>query len=311
MQDYLLLLAGLVVLIAGGEGLVRGATSLALKFKISPLVVGLTIVSFGTSAPELLISLTSALKGSPDLAMGNVVGSNICNIALILGLTSIISPMRVSKDSRLIDWPVCMGASLLLYFFVLNGILTWIEGSIFVFLLVAYNVFLIRKSRIESRQLEGYVAEKHSVKSYIKDMGFIIVGVVGLYFGAEWFVEGAKNIATLMGISERVIGLTIVALGTSLPELVTSVVAAFRKQMDMALGNIIGSNVFNILSILGITSIIIPIQVSPEIIRVDMIWMLIITAMLFPMMVIFRKITRAEGFILLGTYVAYVFTVMN
>jgi len=245
------------------------------------------------------------------LAMGNVVGSNICNIALILGLTSIIYPMGVSKNSRLIDWPVCMGASLLLYFLTLNGILSWVEGSVFVLLLITYNVFLIRKSRKENTRLEGFVAEKHSKNSYLRDIGFISIGIVGLYFGAEWFVGGAKNIASLMGISERVIGLTVVALGTSLPELVTSVVAAFRKQMDMALGNIIGSNVFNILSILGITSIIIPIQVSPDIIRVDMVWMLIITFMLFPMMVLFRKITRVEGFILLGTYVAYVVTVMK
>lgn len=311
-NDILILLGGLVLLIAGGEFLVRGASSLAIKFHISPLVVGLTIVAFGTSAPELLISLNAALKGSSDLAMGNVVGSNICNIALILGLTAVLSPIPVGKDSIRIDWPVAMGSAVLLLLLILDGAITRVEGLVFVALLVAYNFFLIRNSRKLAKLagLRDNDALKYPTKDYLKDGFFIALGGVGLYFGAEWFVEGARGLASGFGISERVIGLTVVALGTSLPELVTSVIAAIKKETDIAIGNIMGSNIFNILSILGITSIVKQINISREIIHVDMVWMLILTAILLPMMLTLRKITRLEGLILLGVYIYYIQNVM-
>lgn len=311
MIDNILLLAiGLVVLIAGGEFLVRGASSLALKFNISPMVVGLTIVSFGTSAPELLISLNSALKGSADLAMGNVIGSNISNIALILGLTSIIYPIAVGKDSRAIDWPVCMGAALLLYLLVLDGRLGLWEGLLFVSLLVAYIGFLLFKSVQGNKIKLDEEKVNWPTKAYLTDVGLLLAGGAGLYFGSDWFVQGAQNIAVGFGISERIIGLTIVALGTSLPELAASVIAAIKKEADIAFGNIIGSNIFNILSILGITSIITPVAVSPELVEVDMLWMLGITLILFPMMFTLRKITRVEGMILLTLYVVYIAMVL-
>jgi cation:H+ antiporter len=311
LENILLLALGLIVLIAGGEFLVRGASSLALKFKISPMVVGLTIVSFGTSAPELLISLNSALKGSADLAMGNVIGSNISNIALILGLTSIIYPIAVGKDSRAIDWPVCMGSALLLYLLILDGTLVMWEGLLFVSLLACYIGFLLYKSYRGNKIKVDEEKVTWPLRAYLKDIGFLFGGGLGLYFGSDWFVNGAQNIAIGFGISERIIGLTIVALGTSLPELAASIIAAIKKEADIAFGNIIGSNIFNILSILGITSIITPIAVSEELARVDMLWMMGITLLLFPMMFTLKKITRLEGMILLSLYVVYIGLVLT
>jgi cation:H+ antiporter len=284
---------------------------MALKFRLSPLVVGLTIVSFGTSAPELLISINSALKGSPDLAVGNVVGSNIANIALILGLTSVIYPIAIGKSSRALDWPVCMGASLLLYVMSLDGRLGLWEGLLFTGILIAFTVYLIVKSRKENPSLGLSDEEKITHTGYLKDGAFLLGGGVGLYFGSDWFVEGAINIAAGFGVSERIIGLTVVALGTSLPELAASVIAAVKREMDIAFGNIIGSNVFNILSVLGITAIIKPIAVSSELVNMDMLWMLGITFILFPMMFVLRKITRVEGMILLGLYVSYIWIVLQ
>jgi cation:H+ antiporter len=311
LEDILLLVLGLVVLIGGGEFLVRGASGLALKFRLSPMVVGLTIVSFGTSAPELLISVTSALQGSPDLAMGNVVGSNISNIALILGLTAIIYPVAVGKDSIAIDWPMCMGSAMLLFLLSLDYRLGFVEGLSMVVILVIFITFLIRKSRKQSSLELDETPTKIPTIEYLKDAGFILSGCVGLYFGADWFVFGAKNLALQFGISERVIGLTIVALGTSLPELAASVIAAIRRQMDIAFGNIIGSNIFNILNILGITAMLKTMVISEQMVKVDMVWMLIITGVLLPMMFLLRKITRLEGLILLGLYVSYIWVVFQ
>ncbi len=318
LENILLLIAGLVVLIFGGELLVRGASRLALQLKISPLVVGLTIVAFGTSAPELFISIKSALAGSPDIAIGNVVGSNICNLTLILGLTAIVSPIPVGRNSIRIDWPMAMGGSILLYFWMLNNVIELYEGVILILLLVAYTIFIIRKSRSETNDaiaanIDLEVYPKHdsaTLKQTVTDILLIIGGCLGLYFGSDWFVKGAIELAGYLGVSERVIGLTVVAVGTSLPEMVTSVMASLRKQIDVALGNLIGSNIFNIFSILGITALIQNVQVSEMIISTDMLWMMGITLLILPMMVSKKNIQRIEGVVLFLVYGVYTYTVL-
>lgn len=308
-----LLIIGLIVLIVGGDYLVRGSSSIALRLHLSPLVVGLTIVAFGTSAPELVISIQSALQGSPDLAMGNVVGSNICNLALVLGITAVINPVRVRTNSIRIDWPMTMGTSILLFLTVREGFLGAREGILFILILCTYLFLIIRQSRRDvlaaKKEQEEEIPDAPS-KQIWKDVGFIIIGCIGLYFGSEWFVGSAKDLALSLGIEERVVGLTVVALGTSLPELVTAAVASYKGQTDLALGNLMGSNIFNILSILGITSIIQEVHVHVDILNKDIIWMLMITLMILPLMVMRREVGRVDGFILLIVYTVYIYTVV-
>lgn len=309
-----LLIVGLALLVGGGEWLVRGASSIALRLRLSPLVVGLTIVAFGTSAPEMFISVQAALEGSPDLAMGNVIGSNICNLALVLGITAVITPVPVRKDSLRIDWPVTMGASLLLYLVVRDNLISWPEGLLFLGILATYTYLIIRKSRRETKSAEEFAEELDipaPTASLNKDLLLIGVGTAGLAFGSNWFVDGAQDLAITFGVSERVVGITVLALGTSLPELVTAVIAAMKKQTDIALGNLMGSNIFNILSILGITSVIASIRVNDVIIHSDMIWMLLITFLILPMMLYRRVIQRLEGAILLAIYVYYIYSVVS
>lgn len=311
--NILILFVGLVILILGGDFLIKGSSSIALKMKLSPLVVGLTIVAFGTSAPELLISVKAALTSSPDLAMGNVIGSNICNLALVLGLTAIISPIYVKRNTIWIDWPMTMGSSLLLYILVREGFINSYEGFIFILILVLYLFFVIRKSRKDinvARELQQEFNLPKSTSTYLKDFTYIAIGTIGLFFGAELFVGSAQDLARNLGIEERIIGITVVALGTSLPELVTATVASFKKETDLALGNLMGSNIFNILSILGITSIIKEIEVSDVILNTDIIWMLGITLIILPMMLSKRQIGRVEGTILLFIYIYYTYTVV-
>lgn len=322
----LLLLAGLALLIVSGDFLVRGASSLALRIRISTLVVGLTVVAFGTSAPELFVSIRAALEGTPDIAMGNVVGSNICNLALVMGVTALIKPIVVHKDSLKIDWPVTMGASLLLYAIMQEGIISQLEGLLFVALLVVYITFLIRKSRKENIKQDALADMKENVHRHEladvidvdlpsqpvwKDMLYLTIGIVGLYFGSEWFVGSARSLAVYLGVTERVISITVVAVGTSLPELVTSAVASFKKESDLAVGNLLGSNIFNILSILGITSIIKEVYVNDTIISVDMLWMLAITFVVLPMMFTQRTVSRVEGGVLLSIYCIYTYFVIT
>ncbi len=310
----LVLLAGLVLLIVSGDFLVRGASSLALRFRISTLVIGLTVVAFGTSAPELFVSIRAALEGTPDITMGNVVGSNICNLALVLGVTAMIRPIQVHNDSLKIDWPVTMAASLLLYLFMQGWYISWYEGALFVVLLIVYITFLIRKSRKENigqQALEDVVDTKLPSNAPWKDVMFLGLGIAGLYFGSEWFVGGARELAAYLGVTDRVISITVVAVGTSLPELVTSAIAAFKKESDLAVGNLLGSNIFNIFSILGITSIIKEVYVNSTILNVDMLWMLGITFVVLPMMLTQRTISRLEGGVLLSVYCIYTYFVIS
>lgn len=315
IYTILVLLAGLVFLIVGGDFLVRGSSGIALRAKISPLVVGLTVVAFGTSAPELLVSVQSALSGNPDIAMGNVIGSNICNLALVLGVTAVILPIGINSNSIIIDWPVTMGASLLLFVLTLDGwVNTW-EGFLFVGLLIIYTVLIIRKSRKETKAglLEREALEElpEPAGNPALDFVFMVIGGAGLYYGSEWFVDSARTLAIHLGVTERVISITIVALGTSLPELVTSAIASFKKQSDLAVGNLMGSNIFNILSILGITSLVKEVKVNEMMLEVDMVWMLAVTAIILPMMIIKRRISRIEGGVLLAVYCFYTYTVIT
>ncbi len=296
------LIAGISLLIAGGEFLVRGAVGLAKKFKISMLVIGLTVVAFGTSAPELVISLTAALKGLSSISVGNIIGSNIYNISLVLGVSTIIFAIPAEKQSIRIDWPVMMIASLLFFGLALDGSLSFLDGLMLFTLLIAFIVYVIRKSRKEHIEVE----EDNQVKPNLaKDSFFVIIGSIALMYGADLFLDGSVVLAKNVGMSDRVIGLTVVALGTSMPELVTSVIAAFKKQADISIGNLIGSNIFNLLAVGGITAMIKPIVVEATSMNYDAIWMIGISAVLLPMMLIGKKIGPLKGSILLILFIVY------
>jgi cation:H+ antiporter len=305
MVSVLLIVAGLTVLVLGGNYLVKGASGLAFKANIPPLVIGLTVVAMGTSAPELLVSLKAALAGSPDISIGNVVGSNIANIGLILALTALIAPVTVDRNIIRQDWPMMMIASMLFFILTTDGLLSFGEGLIMLITMIAFTVYLIIRSKWTT-QPSIIENNETGADSYPKLIAYIIVGCIGLYFGAEWLVEGSVHVATKLGISEKVIGLSLVAVGTSIPELVASVIAAMKKQSDIALGNLIGSNIFNILGVLGLTSIIEPIQVSKEILSMDVFWMIGIGVILFPLMFFGARIGRLNGALLLACYIVYV-----
>jgi len=302
---YVLLVVGLITLILGGEVLVKGAVNLAYRFRVSTLVVGMTIVSFGTSTPELLVSLKAALTGHPDISIGNVVGSNIANLALVLGMTALIWPIAVDRNSIRFDWPMMITASIVVFLFMLDGELVNYEGAILFLMLISYTVFLLWKSRKESKPKED--DEDHGVSGNItRDILFIAVGCVALALGADWLVDGAVEVARGFGVSDLVISVTIVAFGTSAPELITSLLAAFRQHSDISVGNLIGSNVFNICAILGITSMVTPIPINEDVLHFDFYWVLGISFIIFPMMLNNRKVSRIEGVALFVLYLAYI-----
>lgn len=313
---YLLFFVGLALLLAGGEILVRGAVGLALKMKISQLVVGVTIVSIGTSAPELLVSLKAALDGHPAIAIGNVVGSNIANIALVLGLVAIIYPLTLERGTLRLDWPVMMGASLLFYLMAFDGVLVRYEGILLLVIFVLYIGYSILQSRKQTKkdmQLSGEIDDLAPVKQMAswKLVMMVIAGTIALMVGAQWFLDGAIAMSRLFGVSEHVISVTVVAFGTSVPELATSVIAAIKRQSDISIGNLIGSNSFNILSILGVTATVTNIPVGAEVLSSDMLWMLGVALLLLPFLILGKKIYRFEGVILLTIYCLYIFFVLK
>jgi len=312
LLEIFILLIGLATLILGGDVLVRGASRMALRFNVSTLVVGLTIVAFSTSAPELLVSLNAALKGVPDFALGNVVGSNISNLALVLGVASLVGFIPINKVTARRDWPVTFAASLLLYVFVSDGELVHWEGIVLFSCLLIYLVYLIINTKKEQVKLEVDLPKTDEDKfEQMKDLFLILLGGACLYFGSEWFIDSAEKIAVDMGISERIIGLTILALGTSLPELFTSVIAAKKGETDLALGNLFGSNIFNILSILGITSMVKNLPVNPTILNSDMFWMLGLTFGILPLMIFRKRLGTVSGIILLSFYVLYIYLILR
>ena len=296
-------IAGIALLYYGAEYLIKGGVSIALKLKVPALVIGLTLVAFGTSAPELVVSIDATLKGSGDISIGNVLGSNICNIALILGLSAVIAPLTVQKKLYRFDLPLLTVTSILMGIFCLlsGGITRW-QGGIFFAGILTYTIYSIYAGKKSGADDEDVSSSK--IYSYAVSVLFVAGGLIGLVAGAKLFVNAAIFIARAGGISDAVIGLTVVALGTSLPELATSVVAACKGEQDIAIGNVIGSNMFNILCILGIAPLISPIH-APEINWIDLGTMIFLTVSLFPIVRTNWKISRAEGAFLLLIYIAY------
>lgn len=317
-MDYLLLILGLAVLIVGGEFLVKGAVGFSAAFKISPLVIGMTVVSFGTSAPELLVSLQSAMNGNPGVAIGNVVGSNIANIALVLGITVLIFPIIAERQTKFIDYPMMLLACILFYVFALDNIIELYEGIILLGILITFTSYLVINSRKKTKKAQANAEDdefKDALKYPIwKSIVFLLIGLVALYFGSDWFVQGAVGIAevVLEGNPDKdsIIGVTVVALGTSAPELVASIVAAVRKQSDISVGNLIGSNIFNVFAVIGITAIVTPIGVTDQVLNFDMYWMLGIMLLMIPILLIGKRIGRFKGALLFGSYVAYVSVIL-
>lgn len=308
---WLQLIGGLLILLAGGEFLVRAAVKLALHLNISSIVVGLTVVSFGTSFPELVVSVNAALDGHPDIAMGNVVGSNIANLGLVLGLTAVVFPIKVKRASVVLHWPLMLFSTLLLILFSWDlRIETW-EAVVFLIGLVAYNVLVIKVSRTsEIEALEGVDSDiQKSWTGLFRTMMILVASVGLLILGADLLVEGAVTIARSFGIEERVIAVSIIAFGTSAPELATSLIAVYRKETSIGVGNLIGSNIFNILAILGITGVIQPIIVNPDIFSFDLLWALGIPLVLAPFLLTRMKVSRLEGSMLVLAYLSYLFLV--
>ncbi len=307
MTPFLFLAGGLVLLYFGAEALVRGGAALALRLGIAPLIVGLTVVAFGTSAPEMVVSVGAATTGAGGIALGNVIGSNICNIALILGLAALIRPMKVQVQLIRLDIPIMIGASVALVVLLADGVLGRLDGLLLVGAMAAYLWFLIATARRDRNALAGAVEDTAHAASIPTGRGIMMVvgGLALLVLGGKLFVDGAVDLAESLGVSERIIGLTVIALGTSLPELATSVVASVKNEGDMSIGNVIGSNIFNILAILGISATVQPL-VSDAFSLLDFGMMLGLAICLFPLVRTGFTLNRWEGALLLASYVAYV-----
>ena len=301
------LLAGFILLFFGGDWLVEGGVALARRFRISPLVIGMTIVAFGTSAPELLVSLISAIKGSAGIAIGNVVGSNIANIGLILGLTALICPIETDNSKVIRHGSIMIAASLLLMVFALKSGITRIEGLTLIAGLILFTTISVRKGRTQPQEADIDSQEGKSM-TVLAAIGLIVLSCAMLAFGADILVDGATTIASAIGVSDKVIGLTIVALGTSLPELAASVAAAFKKQMDISIGNIIGSNIFNILCVLGVSTSIKPISLEFRDYANDLIWMMGFSVFIIIFTTMRKKkgrLGRTAGILFLLAYAVY------
>ncbi|MCS6872303.1 MAG: calcium/sodium antiporter [Anaerolineae bacterium] len=309
LLDVLWIAVGLAGLFFGGNWLVKGAARLAQTLGVSPIVIGLTIVAYGTSTPELLVSLQAALGGNADISMGNVVGSNIANIGLIIGLSALVYPMVVQLQFLQREIPIMIGVSVLFLFLAQDGVIGALDGAIFVIGAAAYTVlsYLIAKQEGKEliRQTQEFTAVIAKPTNHLfNDLLLVAVGIVVLLFGSDRLVLGAVNIAEAIGVPQIVIGITLVAVGTSLPELATSVIAAFRRESEIAIGNVVGSNIFNIFAILGITSLITPINVNPRLLQVDTFVMLGFSVALF-VFCLNRKISRREAILLLTAYTAF------
>ncbi|WP_378946772.1 calcium/sodium antiporter [Paracoccus sp. R86501] len=304
--DILLVLGGLALLVLGGDLLVKGAVNLALRLGITPLVVGLTVVAFGTSAPELLVSLSAALGGSSGIALGNVVGSNIANVLVILGFTSLVAVVTTKGHDLRESWAMMMGASVLLISLATTGRIGMWGGIVLLLALVAVLWRQLSTGRVDDDDIEGAEPGARGLRIAMWLGG----GLIALPLGANLLVNGATQIAQEFGISDTVIGLTLVAIGTSLPELAASVAAALKGRADMALGNVVGSNIFNILAILGITSVVTPLQIPPEMLRLDLWVMLGTSALLAPFLFKGIALTRRVGAMLLAGYAAYVWVLL-
>ena len=310
----LMLFAGLLLLVAGGEALVRGASRLAVSTGISPLVVGLTVVAYGTSSPEMAVSLSAVVSGQVDIALGNVVGSNIFNVLFILGIAALIVPLVVDGQIVCQEVPIMIGASALLLLLALDGGIGRLDGALLFALLICYTVFVVVQSRRATAALskefagEAHIAAQSGWDAKLPaQIALIVVGLVLLVFGSQLLVTAAVSIAKAFGVSELVIGLTIVAAGTSLPEVSASITAAVRGQREIAVGNVVGSNIFNILGVLGLSALSspVPLAVPGSLLAFDMVVMLFVAVACLPIFFSGHTIARWEGVVFLGYYVAY------
>jgi len=312
-KTIIFLILGLILLLVSGKYLVESSVAIARHFKIPTIIIGLTIVSFGTSAPELLVSLQAALQGHPEMAIGNVIGSNISNILLVLAVTAFIFPITIQKQFIRKDWPILMFISSLLILFLFDLKLENYEGLILLGLLLLFIVYNIRQAK-NAKHTDEFEEETHQegMRWWLAIFVFIIAAL-GLSYGASLLVDSASVIAEKLGISERVISISMVAVGTSLPELSTSMIAAFKKQSNISVGNIIGSNIMNIVAVLGITSMVSPLSTVKQTLIIDLPWMLGATLLLFLFMIPVRsaKISRFEGSIMLVAYAAYIFFIFT
>jgi cation:H+ antiporter len=307
------LIAGGGLLLIGAESLIRGASKLAGLLGIPPLIIGLTIVAYGTSAPELAVSLQSTLGGQGDIALGNVIGSNIFNVLMILGISALVAPLRVAQQLIRLDVPIMIGISALMFFFALDRLLQPSDGLILVIGSVVYTLFLLYQSRKETDadvqaeyELE-YGSKSEAKLAWLYNLGFLVLGALTLVLGSRLFVAGAIDIANAIGISQVVIGLTIVAMGTSLPELATSMVATFRGERDIAVGNVVGSNIFNMLTVIGVAALTSGggLSIPPAVLNFDLPVMVAVAVACIPIFATGNVISRWEGFLFIGYYVAY------
>ncbi len=305
---FVAVIVGIIILIKGGELLFEGSIATSLKLKIPKFIIGMTVVSIATSAPELIVSIQAAMMGHPDLALGNIVGSNIANIAFVLGIIIVITPIKVNEIFYKIDWPVMMIITLIFFFLFKNdNSLSQNEGIILLVVLCIYLAFLFffKRNEIEDDELQTYQNDM----SFLRIFYLLAFGGFFLWLGSEVLIKGAVDVATQIGISERVISVSVIAFGTSIPELSTSIVAILNKEKNISIGNLIGSNIFDILGVMGITAIIAPIQnIDQELIQSDLIWMLSIAFLILPLIFVNKKLVfgRFEGIVLIAVYIAFI-----
>jgi len=306
------LIISIILLIFGGDLLVKSSVGLSFKLNISKVVIGMTVVSFATSSPELIVSLLSAHQGHSDIALGNVIGSNIANITLVLGITAIISPIVVERIFYKVNWPMLMAISLLFYLFAYTGrVLTRIEGFLLLLSIVIFLIYLIRNARKVGVQSEE-IDEGLETVSNVKIGVWLLLGGFFLWLGSELLISSAIKLATSLGVTERLISVSVVAIGTSIPELAASIIASLKKENALSIGNLIGSNIFNIGFVLGITAMIQPIHVlNQKLLSQDMIWMLFASFILLPIILLPKKyiITRIKGLLIVFVYIGYMYSI--
>jgi len=310
---FIAIVVGLLLLIKGGDWLLKSSVSLSLNLSIPKAVIGMTVVSFATSAPELIVSIQSALAGYSDIALGNVVGSNIANLAFVLAITILITPIAVPKSFFKTDWPMMMLTTLLFIgMIVFDGTLSSVEGFIMVLILIAFLYYLLKGQGVS--EVTEVASEEFELLNSFQTIQYLIAGGFALWLGSETLVRGAVSLASLMGVSERVISISIISVGTSIPELSASIIAIIRKEKAISLGNLIGSNVFNILAVMGITSMIQPISVQdPNLITNDLVWMFAISLLVLLMVFIPRdsRLNRFNGVVLLGLYLYFIYDILG
>ena len=311
VSTFLMLFFGLALLIFGGNLLLKSAVSISLKFNIAKILIGMTVVSFATSAPELIVSIKSAVLGSSDLAVSNVLGSNIANIGLVLGLIILISPIQIPKDIYRLDWPVMMISAILFYIFILDLKIQRYEGVILFSSLIVSIIILIKQRSKNNQDIE---LDSEKTDTVIKSISILILGAFFLYLGSEWFVMAAIDIANYLNISQRIIGISVVSVGTSIPELATSLVAILKKEKNISIGNLIGSNIFNVFAVLGITSMLIPLNVVDlNLIQFDIYIMIFFAFVIFPLIFFPKRLVlgRLEGSLIFGCYIVYIYSIIN